>query len=63
MIRPHHHGAACFNVSGTDWPRERRRACLDWADEVVSGLRIVPGEARAAFAVALASARNSVEAG
>ena len=48
MIRPHRHGAACFNVSGTDWPRERRRACLDWADEVVSGLRIVPGEARAA---------------
>lgn len=46
-----------------DWPRERRRAYLDWAAQVVAGLRGVPPEARQSFAAALADARAAVERG
>lgn len=43
-----------------DWPRTRRLAYLDWAEEVVAGLRDVPDAALAAFRAVLESARAAV---
>lgn len=43
-----------------DWPQVRRRAYLDWAEEVVGGLRGVPEAALAAFHAVLEGARAAV---
>lgn len=45
-----------------DWPRARRIAYLDWAEEVVAGLRDLPDAALAAFRAVLDSARAEVGA-
>jgi (p)ppGpp synthase/HD superfamily hydrolase len=46
-----------------DWPRMRRLGYLDWAEEVVAGLRDVPDAALAAFRAVLESARTAVGRG
>ena len=43
-----------------DWPQTRRIAYLDWAEEVVAGLRDLPEAAAAAFRTVLESARVTV---